>query len=313
MKESKFQIRILAAACMLASASFSNVATAQTSATQNTGVAQPVESRGAAIADKTDAIAQVNEASRVIEEMNREPQARQLLQKANGVFIVSRYARAGFGVGVRGGEGVMLVKQNGNWSNPAFYNFGGVSGGLQVGAEAGSLVMVLNNQKAVRSFMQPNNWSLNADAGLTLVNWSERAKGEVGTGDIIVWSNAKGLMADLTASVTDIQFDREETNAFYGRQIALREVFDAKMQSEPHVANLQQSLSGRTAQSTGGNAGETASDPAVTVVPVVPVIPVEPDAQSQGSSGTAGTSGANMEQRQHGSGQQAGSMETDKK
>lgn len=310
MELRKYQMRSIAAACIFAAGSIGSVATAQTSANQNAVVAGPADNRGAMIADKTDAIAQINEANRVIEEMRREPQARQLLQEANGVFVVSRYARAGFGVGVRGGEGVLLVKQNGDWSNPAFYNFGGVSGGFLAGAEAGSLVMVLNNQKAVQSFMQSNNWSLNADAGLTVVSWSEKAKGELGMGDIVVWSNAQGLMADVSASVTDIQFDGEETSAFYGRQIALREVFNTNMQAQPHVANLKQTLSGRTAQSTGGSGDATASDPTVTIVPVVPVVPVEPASEAMGSSGTesgaTGTSGDSMEQRQDMSGQGTG-------
>lgn len=311
----EFRMRGMAAACALA-LGFSGMATAQTS-NQNAVVAQPPAAAGAAIADKTDAIAQINEATRVIREMNREPEASQLLQEAQGVFIVTRYARAGFGVGVRGGEGTLLVKQNGSWSNPAFYNFGGVSGGLQAGAEAGSLVMVLNSEKAVQSFMQENNWSLNADAGLTIVAWSERAKGEVGMGDIVVWSNTGGLMGDLAVSVTDIFFDEEETGAFYGRQIALRDIFNADMGQLPHVANLKQALPGGAEQSTGGGGAPDA------IITVVPVVPAEQGENSQGSSvqggasqgqggatqdgtsgsgdsgsGNAGTSGGNTEQLQ---------------
>jgi lipid-binding SYLF domain-containing protein len=279
MKKTEFRTRGIAAACMLALSSISGVATAQTSPDRII-MAEPPVATGAAIADKTDAIAQINQAVRVVDEMKREPEARQLLENARGVFIVTSYARAGFGLGVRGGEGVLMVKQNGNWSNPAFYNFGGISGGLQAGAEAGSLVMVLNNEKAVQSFMQNNNWSLNADAGLTIVAWSERAKGEVGTGDITLWSNASGLMADLAVSVTDISFDEEETGAFYGRQIALQDILTTDMGPLPHVANLKQALPGG-AQSTGGT-GDVAPDAIITIVPVVP--------EEQGGTSQGGTS-----------------------
>lgn len=277
MNTTGFRTRGIAAACMLALGSLANVATAQTSPDRII-TAEPPVAANAAIADKTDAIAQINEATRVIQEMNNEPEARQLLQNAQGVFIVTNYARAGFGIGVRGGEGVMMIKQNDGWSNPAFYDFGGVSAGLQAGAEAGSLVMVLNNQKAVQSFMQDNNWSLNADAGLTVVAWSERAKGEVGMGDVVIWSDASGLMADVAASVTDISFDEEETGAFYGRAIALREIFTTDMGRLPHVANLKQVLPGG-AQSTGG-AGDVDA-----VITVVPVVPADQGGASQGSSG----------------------------
>jgi lipid-binding SYLF domain-containing protein len=268
MSMTGFRTRSIAAACMLAWGSVGSIATAQTSPDRIIRAEPPVAAN-AAIADKTDAIAQINEAVRVVNEMKIDPDANLLLQNAEGVFVVTSYARAGLGLGVRGGEGVLMVKQNDNWSNPAFYDFGGVSAGLQAGAEAGSLVMVLNNERAVQSFMQKNNWSLNADAGLTVLAWSERAKANLGAGDIVLWSDASGLMGDVAVGVTDISFDEEETGAFYGRAIALREIFTTDMGPLPHVANLKQALPGGVGQTTGG-AVDVAPDALITVVPVVP-------------------------------------------
>lgn len=292
MNTKEFRTRSIAAACMLALGAMTNTASAQTSPERNI-LAEPPVAANAAISDKTDAIAQINDATRVVNEMKRDADADQLLRNAHGVFVVTNYARAGLGVGVRGGEGVLMINQNGSWSNPAFYDFGGVSAGLQAGAEAGSLVMVLNNQKAVQSFMQENNWSLNADAGLTVIAFSERAKGEVGTGDIVLWSNATGLMADLAVGVTDINFDEEETGAFYGRSIALREIFSTDMGATPHVANLKQALPGGRGQTTGG-AGDVDA-----VITVVPVVPADQGTTSQGGgmphAGADGNTGAKAE------------------
>src|SRR4051812_38944184 len=42
------------------------------------------------------------------------------------------------------------------------YDIGGVSIGLEAGGEGGAMALVLNNQKAMTSFMQDNKFSLNA-------------------------------------------------------------------------------------------------------------------------------------------------------
>lgn len=87
------------------------------------------------------------------------------MQQAKGVFIVPTYGRVALGVGGSGGAGVLLVKRDdGTWSDPAFYNIGGISVGVQAGAEGGPIAMVLNNEKGVSRFMQKNNFSLSADA-----------------------------------------------------------------------------------------------------------------------------------------------------
>lgn len=119
-----------------------------------------------------DANEHVNSAIRVVHQMQATPEMKSLLQRAKGVFVVPKYGEAALGVGARGGAGVLLVRNGNTWSNPAFYNMGGITAGLQAGAEAGAIAFVLNDQKALNSFMQNNKFSLGADAGLTLVDWS---------------------------------------------------------------------------------------------------------------------------------------------
>jgi hypothetical protein len=52
---------------------------------------------------------------------------------------------------------------------------------------------VLVNAKAVASFRNKNNFSLSADAGLTVVDWNKYAQGTVGKSDVVAWSGTKGL------------------------------------------------------------------------------------------------------------------------
>lgn len=146
------------------------------------------------------------------------------LANVKGMFIVPNYARAAVGVGGSGGEGVLFVRENGdwtseNWGQPMFYNVGAISAGAQVGIEAGEIVMLLMTENAVDTFMQQNNFSLNADAGLTLFDFSERAQAAAGKGDIVIWSDTEGAFADLAINVENVFWEEDENDAYYGQQV----------------------------------------------------------------------------------------------
>lgn len=201
--------------------------------------------------DKTDfaakpaqsATRRVSDALGVVRQLEAEPHMKRLLQQAKGVLIVPSYGRAALGVGAHGGAGLLLLKRaDGAWSGPAFYDLGGLTLGLQAGAEGGAIAMVLNNDKAVNEFMKKNNFSLSAEAGLTVVNWSRLAQGSAGTGDVVAWSGTKGLFGDAVAvGVNDIRFNQALTNAYYGRTLSPRDIADGSV-SNPQAQPLQQAL-----------------------------------------------------------------------
>jgi lipid-binding SYLF domain-containing protein len=235
--------RLLRTACALVLLAASGLAGAQATTERRAGdapAAGAVDTR-----QESAAIRHVAEANDEVQRMLQEPRMRELLQQARGVFLVPRYGRAALGVGASGGTGVLLMKRaDGQWSDPAFYNIGGISAGAQVGAEAGAIALVLNNEKAVNRFMQKNQFSLNAGAGLTLVNWSKIAQGSLGDGDVVVWSGTKGLYGSLVSvGVSDIRYSEKLTGAYYRQDVAVADVLAGKY-SNPHSQTLKQTLTG---------------------------------------------------------------------
>lgn len=240
MNTTKNDLRVLAAACAFALMSASIPAAAQ----------YPAESRAAAKpatagASKEEAAAakHVSDAVKVVQRMLEEPRMKELLQQAKGIFIVPTYGRAALGIGASGGAGVLLVKRaDGQWSDPAFYNIGGISAGAQVGAEGGAIAMVLNNEKAVNKFMQKNAFALSAAAGLTLVNWAKIAQGSLGDGDVVAWAGTKGLYGNLVAvGVSDIRYNQKLTNAYYHQTVSAADAVAGKY-SNPQAEPLKQAL-----------------------------------------------------------------------
>lgn len=169
--------------------------------------------------DLRDAQQEINGAVQVVQRMKADPRMQDTLARAKGVFILPHYGRGGLGVGVQGGEGVLVTRNGEHFSNPVFYNLGGVSIGAQAGVAGGPVAFVLMTDKAVQSFKSGQKFSLNADAGLTVVAWSARAQGSTGAiKDVIVWSNTVGAYAGVSLGVTDIMLDKEANRAYYGRE-----------------------------------------------------------------------------------------------
>ena len=187
----------------------------------------------------------VDDAAAVVRRMASDPGLARLLAQAKGVYVMPAYGRAAFGLGASGGAGVFSARRaDGAWSDPAFFNAGGISIGLQAGAEGGPVVLILNNDKAVSSFRQKNNFNLSADAGLTVVNWSRQAAGTAGNGDVVVWSGSKGLFGNVaTLAINDVRFNQKATQAYYGKAATVTDVVEGKA-TNAHSDVLKQALAG---------------------------------------------------------------------
>jgi lipid-binding SYLF domain-containing protein len=213
--------------------------------------------------DESSASKHVNDAVAVVRRMDADTTMQRVMHEARGVFIVPTYARAAFGVGGQGGAGVLLVKQrDGAWSDPVFFNIGGISIGAQAGAEGGPVAFVLKNDKAVQRFTDINNFSLSADAGLTVINWAKIAQGSTGEGDVVAWSGTKGLFGNVaTMGVNDIRFNSRLTQSYYGKMASANDVMTGKVKN-PESAALKQALAEAVSGSATGTSsgGKSSSD-----------------------------------------------------
>lgn len=188
----------------------------------------------------------VKSAESLVQQMKQDPALAAVLQRAKGIFIIPQYGRGGFIVGGQGGGGVVLVKHHGDWSSPAFYTMSGGSIGAQAGGEGGAVAMILMTPKAVSRFESSSSgWSLNGNAGLTVVKWSGRTQANTG-GDVLLWTNTKGLYGGLTASLTHISADTKMDHAYYHRPVTSSEILAGNV-SNPNADPLREALASRVA------------------------------------------------------------------
>ncbi|WP_413675487.1 lipid-binding SYLF domain-containing protein [Massilia cellulosiltytica] len=224
---------LLGAAALLMLAFALPAATAQDAHASRSAAAAGQAAHGtdndAATRRQQAAVKHVSDAVGVVHTMSNETGMPALLGRARGVFIVPTYGRAALGVGGAGGAGVLMVRQaDGAWGNPVFFDTGGLSIGLQAGVEGGPIALVLLNQKAVDSFRNRNNFSLSADAGLTVVNFARMAQGST-AGDVVAWSGSKGLFGNAaTVGINDVRYNQRLTEAYYGKPMTALQAIDSK-------------------------------------------------------------------------------------
>ncbi|HVU26113.1 MAG TPA: lipid-binding SYLF domain-containing protein [Opitutus sp.] len=190
----------------------------------------------------SDGMQDLHQAVGVVHEMVGKPEIAQLLRDAKGILIVPHYGSAALVAGVSGGDGVLIAREHGSWSNPMFYNLGKVSVGLQAGGSGGSIAMILLSDRAVNSFHGNNNFSLTADAGLSIINWSADTQADVGKGhDVVVWSDTQGLLGRASVGVADISYDQEENTQFYHRRVSSDEIMNGEVPNR-HSQPLKDAL-----------------------------------------------------------------------
>ena len=175
--------------------------------------------------------------------MKQNPQLKRWLAKAKGVYLVPEFGRGALIVGGRGGAGVVLAKNDGKWSDPAFYDFGGISIGPQAGGSGGKVAFLLMTKKAVDAFKGGNQVSLNAGAGLTIVNFSHDSQASWGKSDIIMWSDNSGAYAGASVSVSDLNFAQDNNQSYYGRKVQPDRILAGNIDT-PDATALKDALTG---------------------------------------------------------------------
>lgn len=109
--------------------------------------------------DIHDEIEQTTKAATIFREIMSAPDKaipRRILEEAACVAVFPQVIKAAFGIGGRGGRGVVVCRNANGWSAPAFLNVGGASFGFQIGAESTDYVMLFMTREGARSLMQTN-------------------------------------------------------------------------------------------------------------------------------------------------------------
>jgi SH3 domain-containing YSC84-like protein 1 len=197
----------------------------------------------------------VERAVEVFEEIMTDKGSRipkKLLEQSQGIAIIPGVVRAGFFLGGTRGSGVMVVRDpGGSWSNPAFVSLTAGSIGLQVGAKSSDIVLVFKSREAVNQFMIGSfklGGSVSGTAGPIESSPVNPARGFKDS-PIYTYARSSGLFGGLSLEGTELSFDPDRNQKFYGKRLTPRQIFNDPFLNAPPVAEslkdtLEQAESG---------------------------------------------------------------------
>jgi len=151
--------------------------------------------------------AKVDEA---IEDFKREVNGAEVfLAQSAGYLVFPRVIKVGIGLGAETGEGALRV----NGRSAAFYRTTSGSFGLQLGAQAKSIVIAFMTKESLAKFRNSSGWKIGVDGSVALIDLgagkqinNENIKDPV-VGFIF---GSKGLMYNLTLEGTKISRVKKE-------------------------------------------------------------------------------------------------------
>jgi len=193
--------------------------------------------------DKVEAELKLKEAEVVVRQIMLSPDSNipsDLVRKAKAVVIFPGMVKAGFIVGGQYGTGVVIARRaDGSFGAPAFYTMGGVSAGLQIGAQAVDVIMLVMNKKGLDGILH-NKVKFGADIGVAAGPVGRRAEAGV-TGadlyaDVYSYSRAKGAFAGVSLEGAGLEYDVDTTKAVYGKALTAGEILSQGAVSPPAPA-----------------------------------------------------------------------------
>jgi lipid-binding SYLF domain-containing protein len=164
-----------------------------------------------------------------------------LLSNAYAIAVVPSVIKIGFGLGVRRGKGIIVVRRDDNsWSNPAFITLTGGSFGWQIGAQSTDIVLVFKNRSGVANISN-GKLTLGADAAIAagpVGRQGSAATDATFRSEVYSYSRSRGLFVGVSLEGAGVTMDRKSNAAFYGsNSITPEQIFKSSPRVAPDVAN----------------------------------------------------------------------------
>jgi len=168
-----------------------------------------------------DAARHSNEAAEVFTKiMNVKEKAipKELLDKAEAIAVFPGVVKVAFGIGGKGGQGVISRRIKGGWSEPVFFNLGGGSIGAQIGASKTDYVLLIMNDDGLNGLLK-DKFELGGEAAIAAGPVGREAAASTDatlSAGILSYSRSKGAFIGAAIKGGVISPDNDLNEAVYG-------------------------------------------------------------------------------------------------
>ncbi|MCM8790185.1 MAG: lipid-binding SYLF domain-containing protein [Candidatus Omnitrophica bacterium] len=173
----------------------------------------------------------VEEAGKVLQDVQQMPDQaipEDLLRSCHGIAIFPNTISAGFGIGGKYGQGIIMVRdeKSGKWSPPAIFTIAGGSIGWQIGGQATDFVLLIMNRRSVDGILE-GKFKLGADASVAAgpVGRAAEASTDIQLkGGILSYSRSRGLFAGAKIEGAVIAQHWEGDKELYGKDLSAKQI-----------------------------------------------------------------------------------------
>lgn len=172
-----------------------------------------------AVEDQRAASDVITSAAVTVEALKEKEQFSLLLPDAKAVLVVPSLFKAGFLVGIKAGDGILMVRNESDdgWSAPAFYRIQAASVGMQVGAELSEVALLIMTDEALQKIL---GGSIELGAGIDITVASLSGEGAIDTtSDVYTFALSKGVFAGLSLEGAGLDFDEKRNNNYYKQEL----------------------------------------------------------------------------------------------
>src|SRR2546421_7439995 len=187
------------------------------------GVVSVATAQSKSVRKINDATEQSRKAAKVFTEIMAAPDKaipHDLLDKAEAVAVFPNVIKTGFIVAGRGGRGVISRRVRNGWSAPAFFDLGGASIGLQIGASSTDFVLLFMNQDALKGLLE-DKFEIGGEGSVAAGPVGRAAAASTDAqlkAGILSYSRSKGIFAGLEIKGVVINPDNDDHLAVYGKK-----------------------------------------------------------------------------------------------
>ncbi len=197
----------------------------------------------AALAVQKAPARKVEDAILVLEEIMNMPDKGipvDLLKRCRGVAVFPDVIKAGFVVGGKYGEGVILAHdpETNRFSPPAFFSIAGGSFGWQIGAQSIDLVLLIMSDEGLQGVMK-SRFTLGADASIAAGPVGRQTEAGIDAtlkAAVLSYSKSKGLFIGLSLEGAVISEQAGLNRAYYGSDVSADTLFRKGVKSAPPEA-----------------------------------------------------------------------------
>jgi lipid-binding SYLF domain-containing protein len=169
-----------------------------------------------------------------------------VLNKAECVVVVPGMKKAGFIVGGSFGRGAISCRGKGKtgWGAPAMVELGGGSVGLQIGAEATDVVMLVMNRTGIDSLLK-SKFTLGGEASVAGGPVGRESTAETDAAmkaKILSYSRSRGAFAGVSVKGMTLHQDEDANKAVYGKPLVSVQILGGGIETPAGAKPLAQVL-----------------------------------------------------------------------